>query len=293
MGALSMTSSLLFTLALSLGSIQADTSWSVESGDRLSLQNFSGHVLVETWDRGIVQIETRGMNRISFDLRTSGNEFLVRPARRHDQDHERRTQYVVRVPRWLPLAVRGRELDIGVSGHDGGLSLNTLEGDIDLNDANGEISARSVDGTITANNVEGLIELFSLDDDIRVRGAKGELRVNAADGDLTLLGIDASVVEASSVDGDIDFSGTLQAEGRYVVVTHDGDITFGIIGEPNAHVLVSTFEGELESEFPIMLSRLESGRELDFTLGDGAAEVRLEAFDGEVRLERARTRVRR
>jgi Toastrack DUF4097 len=293
MGALNMTSSvLLLTLALSFGSIQPDTTLSVSPGDILSLENLSGGVRVETWDRDVVEIETQGIDQVRFDVREGGNEFRVRPRDRRGRGHSRSRAYAVRVPRWLPLEIRGRELSISVSGHSGRLLLSTLDGDIDLRDTKGEIRARTLEGTISAIDVGGLVELFSLDDDISVRGATGELRVDVNDGDVTLWEIDAEVVEASSVDGDIDFMGTLHARGRYTVVTHDGDITFGIVGDPNAHVLVSIFEGELESEFPIMLSRLESGREFDFTLGEGAAEVRLEAFDGAVRLERARPRAR-
>jgi len=291
-----MTASLLLALALSVTSAQSDTTWSVGSGDRLSLENFSGDVQIETWDQDLVHIETYGSDRVRFDVRSGGSEFRVRPSapRRRDRDHsdahdnDNSGGFVVHIPAWLPLEIRGRKLEISVSDHSGGLLLSTLDGDIELENVSGEIHARSLEGVISVRNVEGRIELFSMDDDIRVWGARGELRVDANDGDVTLREIDAEVVEASTVDGDIDFSGTLDPQGRYMLVTHDGDITFGLVGEPSAHVLVSTFEGELESEFPIMLSRLESGREFDFTLGGGGAEVRLEAFDGAVRLVQVR-----
>ena len=57
MGTLSMTLSLFFAVVLSLGPVQADTTWSVGSGDRLSLENFHGDVRVETWDRDIVEMQ--------------------------------------------------------------------------------------------------------------------------------------------------------------------------------------------------------------------------------------------
>lgn len=285
-------SSVVLALVVAFGSAPADTTWAVGSGDRLSLENFSGDIRVMTWDRDFVAIQERGNKSAFFDVRSRGNEFRVRPSasmgRRRDDDG----RYVVRVPTWLPLEIRGRELDIMVSDHSGGLVLSTLEGDIELEDVRGEIRARSLDGVIAVTNAEGLIDLFSMDDDVRVRGARGELRIDANDGDITLWDIDAEVVEASTVDGDISFEGTLHPDGRYTMVTHDGDITFGIWGEPDAHVLVSTFEGDLESDFPIILSQWKSGGEFDFTLGGGSAEVRLEAFDGAVRVQQARSGTR-
>jgi len=51
---------------------------------------------------------------------------------------------------------------------------------------------------------------------------------------------------------------------------------------------VATYDGEFETEFPIVLQRLQSGREFHFELGEGGARVRLQAFDGTIRLMRSR-----
>ncbi len=50
--------------------------------------------------------------------------------------------------------------------------------------------------------------------------------------------------------------------------------------------MVSTFDGDFESDFAVTMERFAAGKELRFTLGDGGAKLFLEAFDGNIRLRR-------
>ena len=56
----------------------------------------------------------------------------------------------------------------------------------------------------------------------------------------------------------------------------------------SARVAVSTFDGEFESEFPVIIERFTGGREFDFVLGDGRARIEIQVFDGEINLLRRR-----
>ncbi|HSR42325.1 MAG TPA: hypothetical protein VLL48_09140, partial [Longimicrobiales bacterium] len=85
---------------------------------------------------------------------------------------------------------------------------------------------------------------------------------------------------------DLVFSGPLRAGGVYRMVTHDGDVTVTVPGPPDVRVTVSTFDGSFDSDFPVVVERFRGGELLSFTLGRGAAELQLEAFDGEIRLRR-------
>jgi hypothetical protein len=53
---------------------------------------------------------------------------------------------------------------------------------------------------------------------------------------------------------------------------------------------VSTFDGDFESEFPVLIERFTGGREFDFTLGDASARIEIQVFDGEIRLLERRER---
>jgi Toastrack DUF4097 len=268
----------------------ADTTLTVREGERLLLENFSGQVLVGTWERDEVWIEVEGADRLDFDVRSGGGEHRVRPADR--KGRERSLGYRVRVPTWLALEVQGSELDVRVEDHEGGIDVRTMEGDITLIGVSGEVRARTLDGELVVDGAEGDLELFSLDDDVSVSRVSGTVRVEANDGSIYLEEMDARVVEAHTVDGDVSFSGVLRPGGKYDLGTHDGDIRFSPFGEPDARVSVSTFDGEFETELLVQM-RSVSGGEFEFVLGNGSAEVRLEAFDGSIRLERSPSRNRR
>ena len=278
---------LLVAASVALGA-SVDTTVSIERGERVSIENFSGRLVVRTWDRSEVRFESgAGDVGRAAGVRVvhSSGELSFQADRRN---RERRGTYSVRMPAWAPLEVRGIQLSMEIEGLAAGVSARSVEGDIRIRDVSGGIVARTVEGMIEVDNAEGTIELFSLDNDVWVSGVRGDLTVEAGDGDVHLLRIDARRVQASTVDGVIEFDGVIWPDGRYELTTHDGDVTLSLAENVSASVSVSTFDGEFVTEFPVVLSGMNSSRELRFSLGAGEASIIVRAFDGEVRLVRSR-----
>ena len=265
---------------------EGDTIVSVERGDVLRIQNFLGDLRVRTWDRPEVNIEFEEYRGGGIEVSRVGRRVEVRASGRRGR--ERNHEYVVSVPSWLAIEIRGRELDVWVSGLEASLDVMTREGDISIRNHVGDVVARTFDGVLDVRASKGRFDLTSLDDDVILFDVEGEIHVDANDGSIELIDVDATVIDAATVDGDIEFSGRLHRNGRYQLVTHDGDISFATEAGVDAEVSVATYDGEFETEFPIVLQRLESGRELSFVLGEGGARVRLQAFDGDIRLLRRR-----
>ena len=260
-----------------------DTTFVVEVGDRLVLQNLSGRVSVRSWERDEVRIEVDAQDGPGVRLSRSGAEVRVRADQRHDHG---RGRYVVSAPSWLALEIRGSELDVSVEGLDGGVEIRTGEGDVEVRAADGLVTARSVEGVITVIDVVGPVVAVSGDDDVYVRRVRGPVVAQTVDGDVTVEDVEAETVEASTVDGDVRFSGALVPTGEYRLVTHDGDIVATLEESVSASVVVSTYDGDFASEFAITLEGFSSGKELRFTLGTGRAQLTLEAFDGNIQLRR-------
>ena len=286
MGATMITA--LLTGLLASGPTPADTIVQVRRGDVIVIQNFYGDLDVRTWDRSEVGIEFEERRGAPFTIDRAGGRIEVRASDR--KGRERNRSYVVSVPAWLEVEIRGRELDVTVEGLDAALAVTTREGDISIRDHSGEVVARTLEGVLEVRRSSGRFDLTSLDDDVSLVDVEGELYIDANDGDIDLVNVDAGIVSASTVDGNIDFSGTIYPDGEYELVTHDGDISFAVQADVEASVSVATYDGEFETEFPIVLQRLESGRELSFELGGGGARVRLQAFDGAIRLVRGTNR---
>ncbi len=274
----------LFVASVALGS-SADTTISIERGQGVVIENFSGRLIVRTWGRVEVRLEAERRDEAHVNVTNSARELSLRADRRW---RNRSGTTVVRMPAWAPLEVRGNELDVEVEGLTAGLSVRTIEGDIRIREVSGGVVARTVEGVLEVEDVEGSLELFSLDNDVWVSRVRGDVSVEAGDGDIHLRRIDALNVQASTVDGEVEFEGVIRPDGRYELTTHDGDITLEVDEDVSASVSVSTFDGDFTTEIPVLLSGLNSSRELRFTLGGGEATIIMRAFDGEVRLVRSR-----
>ena len=260
----------------------SDTVVSVQRGDLLRIENFSGELLIRSWDRSEVNVEFEGRRDSALEISRRAGRVELRPSLRKGRD--RNHVYVVFVPAWLPVEIRGAELDVRAEGLGARLEVTTRDGDISVRNHSGEVVARALDGVIDVRRSTGTFEITSLDDDVSVFDIEGDLFIEANDGDIEMIGIDAGVVDAGTMDGDIDFSGVIQAGGEYQLTTHDGDISFEVPPGAGAEFSVATYSGEFETELPILLQRLERGGELNFEVGGGGSQVRLRAFDGAIRL---------
>ena len=78
-------------------------------------------------------------------------------------------------------------------------------------------------------------------------------------------------LEASTVNGDVTFNGTIRDNGVYRLDTHGGDIRVGLGGATNATVFVRTFQGDFSADFPVQLPEGQNARSgskrFNFTLG--------------------------
>jgi DUF4097 and DUF4098 domain-containing protein YvlB len=139
---------------------------------------------------------------------------------------------------------------------------------------------------VSLRGARGRISLNSVNEDVEVINSTGEIMAETVNGEIALEGVDAATVDASTVNGDISYSGPIRNGGRYSLSTHNGDITLTVAEGSSANVAVSTFNGEFESEFPVPLSGTRKGKGFSFTLGSGSAQVTLESFQGTIQLVR-------
>lgn len=259
-----------------------DTTFTVGSDARLEIETREGTIEVRGWDRPEVRVEAIGRSDRAVEVTRSGPVYRIRPRGFWNAES---VDLRVTVPHAVAVEVSGGESDITVFGTGGPVAIETIDGDVRVEDAAGPVTARTVDGDIVVANVRGPVELVSGDGNMRVRRVTGNVRVEGIDGDIALWEIDSEAVTATTVDGDIRYDGHVHPGGRYELITHDGDLVFSVPDGAGAHVEVSTFDGSLRPSFPVEI-RGGLDRLTEFTIGDGAARVRLETFSGEIFLIR-------
>jgi hypothetical protein len=300
-----LTQLLLAGALLGFAPVQdTDTTFAVDPSERLSVSNFSGEIIVRAWSRNEVRIRADHSRRDGIAVERSSGGILVRAQSwsrfAHDFDVDVTeddvhveyvaprspsiVEYEITVPAAMALELGGPFTDVTVHGTEGQVLIKVGEGDVDVIGGRGRVTIRAIEGDVTLNDAGGEIQVISIDGDVTVENSSGNITVETTDGDIQLGNIESSNIEAVSVDGDIWFAGTLQAQGLYTFNTHDGDVTVLIPANASVRVSVATYDGELSSDFEITLPERLRGRHFSFTLGDGDAEMEIDAFDGDIEL---------
>ena len=274
------------TLLLTGPTSVQDTTFQVREGDQLVLRDFSGTVEVEGWDRSELWAEVDDFDALPFRLSRAGDRVTLDLADRRSRREAEELR--IQLPRWMALEISGRELDVDVKGLENRVTVRTLEGDITLEELMGEVDASTVEGSIEARDLRGSARLKTGDDDITVLDTRGRLEIETVSGDVDLLRSSTESVDVRTTDGDVSFDGRLLPSGVYAFHSHSGDLTLNLEPPVDADVTVLVYKGELESDFPMRAQGYRSGQDLRFSIGEGGAKVLLDAFDGEVRLRRAR-----
>lgn len=279
---------MLLTVATALTTLaftaQIDTTVTAERGQRLEVNAFGGEVTVKTWSRNAVRVQADPTSRTQVVVLSSGSTVSVRtegrrgPASAVDLD--------ITVPAWIGLDISGVYTDVSVVGAGGPVTVETVQGEVAVSGGQGLVSLSSVQGSVRLQGAKGRIEVRSVNEDVHVSETSGEIRAESVNGEVTLDKVDATTLDASTVNGDVAYDGPIHNGGRYALSSHNGDITLSIPVGASAAVSVSTFSGDFESEFPVTLSQGRKGKRFNFTLGNGGAEIELESFQGTIRLVR-------
>jgi DUF4097 and DUF4098 domain-containing protein YvlB len=271
------------TLAFA-GVQQMDTTVAVSRGQRLDVNAFGGEVTVHAWNRNAIRVEATTSGRDRVEVSSSATAINVRTQGRHGPPSE--VQLQISAPSWVGLTLSGVNTSMKVVGLRAPITAETVEGEIDVTGGDGLVSLRSVQGSVTLRGARGRINLNSVNEDVRVSGSAGDVVAQTVNGEIDLQVTDAPSVDASTVNGDIRYSGPIRNGGRYSLSTHNGDISLTVAEGTSASVAVSTFSGEFESEFPVPLRGTRQGKGFNFTLGSGSAQVTLESFQGTIELVR-------
>lgn len=278
-----------------------DTTLSVPAHGRLELESFSGEIQVSAWDRSAMRIQAGHEPGTHIQVEVRPAMVTLRSVRRiripdpgdprhavvEEIDMPSRVDYRLTVPRRMSLRLSGIKSRISVEGVEGDVSAEAVTGSVTIRRCGGAIRANTVNGAVEVTGVRGSVEAGSMNDGVTLRDVEGRVRVETVGGDVGLERIVSESVEASTVSGNLRYEGALRAGGSYRFESHSGDVTVTLPARPDVTVSVDTYSGEFASSFPMQGGGLKRGKQFDFTLGDGRAELSMESFSGMIRLTRA------
>jgi hypothetical protein len=267
---------------------QIDTTVRLDRGGAVDLSLISGKIRVTGWDRPDVKISASiesGMLR--FDANSSRVSLSVEES--DDSGHRRRhdvgeARYDVSVPRGARLILEAVSGDITASGSQGEIEATSVSGDVDVANGVREVSAEAVSGSVHAAQINGNLRAETVSGDVRAESVSGNLEASSVSGNVRLVGAQSRDVRTETVSGDIVYSGSIDAGGRYSFESHSGTLRLNIPRGAGAQFSVETFSGDVTTDFPVTIpahSKRSEGR-MEFTLGDGRARVTAQTFSGRI-----------
>jgi DUF4097 and DUF4098 domain-containing protein YvlB len=280
-----MTGTLLVgLLAASMAQQQTDTTFSVRPGSRIEIETFGGSITVRTWNRDEVRVQAQHSRRDLIDIDARGSS--VRVEAEGHMGVAKDVRFNLMVPRNVSIEASGVQTDIDVEGVTGDVDAETVQGDIRVV-GGGRLKLESVEGDVIISGARGRVQASTVNRGVQVRDVVGDLDLETVNGPIIMSKVQATSVDASTVNGRIVYDGTLRDGGDYALATHNGQIWLVVPNSTNASISVSTFNGELDTTFDI--PRLEvKGRQrsYNFVLGNGKARIDLETFGGDINLRR-------
>jgi DUF4097 and DUF4098 domain-containing protein YvlB len=262
----------------------SDTTVSVRANARLELDNFGGSIRVRTWDRNQVRVRAEHGRRDWVSVSASGSVVRVEAESRNGIAHT--VDYEITVPAAMSLDLSGNDTSIDVEGVRGEVDAETVQGNVTVSGGSGRVRLESVQGQIILRNARGRIDVSTVNRGIYLTDVTGDVVAETVNGPIVMEGVQASTVDAATVNGTILYDGAIRDGGDYLMSTHNGSIWLVVPNGTNANVNVSTFNGKLDASFPISLKESTNRKRFSFALGSGSAQIDLETFGGDVRFRR-------
>lgn len=267
---------------------KSDQTVDAVKGTRLVLSNNAGEVVVRSWDQDKVRIQATHGPRDTITAETTDMTLRIRT--RSTRGPSGLVDYQITVPKWMPVNLSGTYLDATIEGTTAEVTVETVHGNARVTGGTGSVTVRSVEGIITIDKASGRVQATTVNEGIRVTNVTGEITAETTNGDIVIDNAQTSNLEASTVNGDLTFNGTIRDNGVYRLTTHGGDIRVGLGGAANATVFVRTFQGDFTADFPIQLPDGQAARSgskrFNFTLGNGSARIETQSFNGDIVLAR-------
>ena len=248
-----------------------------------------GSVRIVGWNADSVHVNgthTAGVGQVAV----GGDESSAKVGYWPDAEgHSGRADLEVRLPASATVWVKLTDASADISGVTGGLDVYAIKGDVRVSGNPSELSAESMGGGLELSGASPTVKAKTGSGPITFRGESDDVSLMSVSGRITVSGPRLKWGHFESVKGDIVFEGDLAKGGSVTFKNHHGRIELHLPEQVGAEFTVTTWEGELTSDFdlgPEAEGDARAGKRRTFTVGKGLASVDIQNFGGDVRIER-------
>lgn len=274
-------------LAGAQGRYQIDTTVRLDRQGTVDLSLVSGRIRVTAWDRQEVKVSaiSSGTQRLRFDATSSRVTLGI------EEDHGRgrhttsNARFDVSVPRDARVNLDVVSGDIACTGTESEVEASSVSGSVEVIGGARAVSVESVSGSVRASQVNGNLRAESVSGSVRAENITGIVEASTVSGTIQLVGIQSRDVRTETVSGNIVYTGSIDAGGRYNFESHSGNLRLTIPRNTGARVSVETFSGDVDTDFPVVMPSSDRARRrgsFEFTIGDGRARISAATFSGHI-----------
>lgn len=285
---------------------------------RVSLEQPTGDVYVEAWDKPEVEVSTSEADGY-FEIAEEGSQITIRnnpgkvkfvdflePVQTElrdlgvDVDLDRVASKVERsIARGMRHAGKhgfnvnvdlgnwswrgGRDYHIKVP-HNCDLSLRTSSGDLHIKDVTGTLLFQTSSGDLRLNNIGGNLLANSASGDIAIRGLKGKMAVRTASGNITTRETELAEVSVQTTSGDIELDFVQLPTGTIEVRDVSGDLLVYAPYDARFTLQTRTLSGSVRCGFPREKASYRSAnkRETTLDINGGGNPIQVGTVSGDI-----------
>jgi hypothetical protein len=259
----------------------------------VEIDNLKGRIQVRAWDRNEVHISgSLGEGVEKLVIEGQGNRLLVR------------VQYPKQIGAWRGDRTGPTDLQLQVPLR-ADLDIESVSADIDVDGvAPDDLSVDTVSGEVTVAAAPTHADINSASGDLHVTLNSGDVKIQTVSGDALLNGRLKGQVHGETVSGGLSINSNDEALRRLSTATVSGNTRVRVGLADGGEIHSETVSGDLEVHLPRTLSARVSGESFSGDLhapgakirkeefgpgssfeqryGNGAGEVHLETFSGDV-----------
>ncbi len=264
-----------------------DESWEINADAQVSIENIAGEIVIQGWDRNEARLTGElGSSVDELEVSASDSSLQITVDNRNERNVDS-TDLKLMVPRGASIDASAVSADIEVSGMDNEkLTASSVSGNVGVSASSRRVSIESVSGDVEFSGQTVRISAESVSGDIELSGVSGEVSATTVSGDMELQArlLDSSKLE--TVSGDIKVKTEISGNGRLSAESMSGDVTIILPASQSGVFKAQSFSGRISTDFgSVDHAKHGPGSHLKYVAGNGDAEVRVESFSGNIKLE--------
>ncbi len=265
---------------------EVDETVKAKANGLVTVENIAGSIEIVGWDRNEVQVEGQLTGDAEKLIIDDGKKTRIKVKYpRHNKNLKGGADLVIHVPSGSRVDVECISATIDVRGVTGDIDVESISGDVTVSGKCKSVEAESISGDVTVDCDTRKVSIESISGTVEATGRESNVHAETVTGGIKLTFDRFLNAKVGSVSGSARVSGDLDADGDFSFEMHSGTLRLTVPSDVSADFEIETFSGGIDNGFgqkSRKTSKYAPGRELEFTNGDGEAQVQIDTFSGDV-----------